>query len=86
MVDVEFCPFCDAPSHKIMNINEELKYCKECSKFFSIRMESLKCPKCDYHIISHSDFPMPTGEIVFQCHKCKKMFSAKEVFAYNNLN
>ncbi|MFH1399745.1 MAG: hypothetical protein ABIG95_06580 [Candidatus Woesearchaeota archaeon] len=85
MTTIEFCPYCDSPAHKLMNINEDIKYCKVCQKFFSIKQINLKCPKCDYHIISHSDFPMPTGEAIFQCHKCKKMFGAKEMIGYNHL-
>ena len=85
MTEFAFCPFCDAPAHKTISIKDSLKYCKECQKFFSLSIEKLKCPKCNHDEISHSDFPMPSGEMVFQCHKCKKIFSLREVIAYNNI-
>jgi ribosomal protein L37AE/L43A len=85
MVDVEFCPFCDSPAHKIISISETLFYCRTCMKFFSLDQFFMKCPKCNHKHITHTDFPMPSGEMVFQCVKCKNMFSAREVLAYNNI-
>ena len=84
MTEMNFCPFCDAPQHKILGCAGDIFFCKECHKFFKLKELSMKCPKCDKDKIVKSDFPAPNGEVVFQCMKCKKMFSSKE-FLENNL-
>ena len=85
MSELNFCPFCDAPQHKIVILRENLLYCRECSRFFKLDEIELKCPKCDSHEIAKSDFPAPSGEAVFQCRKCKKALSASEFLKANKI-
>jgi len=85
MSELNFCPFCDAPQHKIVLIKEPLFYCKECSNFFKLEHFEMKCPKCEAKEIAKSDFPSPSGEAVFQCRKCKKALPASEILKYNKV-
>jgi len=83
--EINFCPYCSAVSHKILNYNENMYFCKECNIFFKLKHILLKCPKCDSTKIEDSDFPGPDGQIVLQCKTCKKMFGTKELMDYNNI-
>jgi len=83
MPELNFCPFCDAPQHKVPLFNSNLFFCRVCNKFFSLEEKELKCLKCNSVRIEDSDFPAPNGEVVFQCMKCKKMFSSKEFLEKN---
>jgi transposase-like protein len=85
MDDVNFCPFCDAPQHKISMCNEAMYFCRECNRFFELSLSKLQCPRCKSHQITKSDFPSPSGEFIFQCKDCKKMFPSKEFFAFNKI-
>ncbi len=85
MAELNFCPYCEASQHKLMFCSEDLVFCKECSKFFMFKDVNLKCPKCNKEDIRKSDFPSPAGEVIFQCNKCKKSFSAAEFFKYNKI-
>ncbi len=80
---INFCPFCDAHSHKISICPENMCFCRECNRFFRLEHVKMKCPKCGGFKIEDSDFPAPNGEIVFQCRKCMKMYSANEFFLKN---
>ena len=86
MPDVNFCPFCDSPRHKLNSIKEGFFFCRECNTFFKLNDVKLKCLKCSSTEIGDSEFPSPDGQLVFQCMKCKKMFSAKEFFSYNKVS
>jgi len=83
--DINFCPFCDAAQYKILLCKDDIFFCNDCHKFFRLSQLELKCPKCDKGSFTKSDFPSPSGEVVFQCKDCKKMFSAKEFLEYNNI-
>lgn len=85
MTEINFCPFCDAPQHKILLCKGEIFFCKECSRFFKLKNIELKCPKCDSEKIVKSDFPSPTGETAFQCSDCKKTLSATEFLKANKV-
>lgn len=85
MSELNFCPFCDAPQHKILLCNEEIFFCKECSRFFKFESLDLKCTKCNSTEIKKSDFPSPQGEAVFQCNACKKTLSASEFLKANKI-
>jgi len=78
--EINFCPFCDAPRHKIANIRDNEIFCKECNTFFRVEIQEYQCPKCESNRIADADFPSPDGEIVFHCQKCKKMYPAKDFF------
>ena len=84
-MEINFCPFCSAGSNKMI-IFDNLLYCKDCNRFFKSEEEELHCHICKKGRIIVSDFPMPNGEILFQCNSCKKMFSAKEYFSKNESN
>lgn len=81
--ELEFCPYCSAVKHKIVACYDGIFFCKECSSFFKIEQKFLECQKCKGTNVDDSDFPSPSGEMVFQCAKCKKMYSAKDFFEYN---
>ena len=85
MSEINFCPFCDAPQHKILLCNGYIFFCKECSKFFKLEEVELKCPKCNSIKIVKSDFLSPKGEAVFQCNSCKKSLSASEFLKANKI-
>lgn len=78
MDELNFCPYCDAPQHKVAMFDESFYFCKDCNRFFNLEMKKLQCLKCESDRIEDSDFPAADGDMVFQCKKCKKMFSAKE--------
>ena len=84
MSELQFCPYCNASEHKILQIGTHY-FCKECEKFFSLSPLKVECPKCEKKTITISDFPMPDGGLVFQCMSCKKMFSLKEIMEQNSL-
>ena len=77
MSDLNFCPFCDSPGHKVLDLQTQY-FCRSCNKFFTLAIVQYKCPKCGSLKCQDSDFPAPDGQIVIQCQKCKKMFSLKE--------
>lgn len=83
MPELNFCPFCDAPQHKVLLFNEHLFFCKICNVFFNLEEKHLICPKCKSKKIEDSDFPAPNGDVVFQCARCRKMFSAREFLEKN---
>jgi ribosomal protein L37AE/L43A len=83
--EINFCPYCDAPQHKIIIITEKIYFCKECDKFFRLEKLELKCLKCEFIGIKDADFPAADGSIIFQCTKCKKMFSSKEFLKKNKI-
>jgi len=85
MTEINFCPYCDAPSHKLVLFNKDQLLCKTCNRFFELKHSELLCPKCKSKKISGSDFPMASGEMVLQCNSCKKMFSTKEFFEFNKI-
>ena len=84
MKELNFCPFCDAAQHKVILLEKQnLHFCKLCNTFFSLEESKYECFKCGSTRIEDSDFPSPDGQVVFQCKKCKKMFSATEFFEKN---
>jgi len=83
--EISFCPYCSAPSHKLLNYNEEMYFCRDCNVFFKLNQITLICPKCDSDRIEDSDFPSPDGQIILQCKSCKKMFSAKDLIEQNKV-
>lgn len=85
MSEINFCPFCDAPQHKVLYCNKDIFFCKECSRFFKLKELELKCLKCDSKEIVKSEFPSASGEAVFQCTKCKKALSASEFLKANKI-
>lgn len=85
MSEINFCPFCDSPQHKILLCKSDIFFCKECSRFFKLKELELKCPKCDSKSVVKSDFPSPVGEAVFQCNSCKKTLSASEFLKANKI-
>lgn len=80
--EINFCPFCDAPGHKIVGF-KDLSLCKGCDRFFKLNPVKLKCLKCSSERIIHSDFPSPNGGLILQCKSCKKMFPAGELIVKN---
>jgi hypothetical protein len=86
MDDVNFCPYCDSPSHKLLNYKDEMFFCRVCNSFFLLSKIKLICPKCDADKIEDSEFPSPDGQIILQCKSCKKMFSAKELLERNDVD
>ncbi len=85
MAGVNFCPYCDAGSHKMVLVESDMYYCKECDTFLSVGRVELRCPKCGKTRIRDSGYPMPDGEMVFQCDSCKRMFSAAEFLSFNRI-
>ena len=85
MAKINFCPFCDAPTHKLILLGEKLVYCKACEKFFNLSEEKLKCVKCGSENIRCSDFPSPDGALIFQCEKCKKMVETDLLLEHNEV-
>lgn len=83
--EVSFCPYCNAPSHKMLNHAETSYFCRDCNTFFKLEQIILKCPKCDSDKIEDSDFPSPDGQIILQCKACKKMFSAGDLIKQNKV-
>jgi len=85
MTEINFCPFCDAPQHKVLLCKEYIFFCRGCNKFFKLEELGLKCQKCDSKEIVRGEFPSAAGETVFQCNKCKKAFSASEFLKANKV-
>ncbi|MGM5487890.1 MAG: hypothetical protein ACQESG_02990 [Nanobdellota archaeon] len=83
MPELNFCPFCDSPRHKLALVREDLWFCRECNTFFNVKTRSFRCFKCNSNRFEDSDFPSPDGQLVFQCRKCKKMFSVEEFLRKN---
>ena len=83
MPELNFCPYCNASSHKVIPFEDNQHFCKACNKFFSLDFVQMFCPKCQSKRYSDSDFPTPDGQIVIQCKSCKKMFSLKEFIDKN---
>jgi transposase-like protein len=83
MTEINFCPFCDAPQHKLMLCKDTTFYCKECSRFFNFEELPIKCPRCKGDI-RKSDFPSPSGEALFMCNKCKRTNTAKDLLEDEN--
>ncbi|MCB9359233.1 hypothetical protein H6503_04840 [Candidatus Woesearchaeota archaeon] len=79
MKEISFCPYCSAPSHKLLNYHEDMVFCRDCNTFFRLNLVELKCPKCEHTKIEDSDFPSPDGQVILQCKHCKKMFTAKDL-------
>jgi transposase-like protein len=85
MDEMNFCPFCNAAQHKILLCKNNVFFCRDCNHFFRLEEFKLKCPKCSNDKFSKGDFPSASGEVVFQCRSCRKMFSASEFFSFNKL-
>lgn len=83
MAELNFCPFCDAPRHKVVGMPEGSHFCKECGNFFTLHEVKFTCMKCRSVRFEASDFPTPDGELVLQCRKCKKLFSVSEFLEKN---
>ena len=71
MTDLNFCPFCDAPQHKIMACKEGVFFCKDCNRFFRFEELMVKCSRCKGDL-RKADFPSPSGGALFLCVKCKR--------------
>lgn len=80
MKEPNFCPYCDAPQHKLVLGKDDVFFCKSCNKFFKLIEKSYQCFKCGSKNFEDSEFPAPDGQIVLQCRKCKKMYSHAEFF------
>lgn len=85
MTELNFCPYCDAASHKVVSLSNQWYFCKSCNKFFTNEIKQLECPKCQGKRYADSDFPSPDGQLIIQCQSCKKMFSLKEFLEKNNV-
>lgn len=85
MTELNFCPSCDSPGHRIVRFNDKLCFCKVCNNFFNLNYLEIKCPGCSNMKVKASDFPSPKGELVFHCEKCKKMFNASIFFKKNGV-
>ena len=83
MTEINFCPFCDAPQHKLMLCKDELFFCKICNRFFKLEENEIKCTRNSGQL-RKSDFPSPSGEALFQCSKCKRTFPIKELLEDEN--
>ncbi len=85
MVEVNFCPYCDAPQHKLAGFENNLLFCKECKKFFRLEHVQFECWKCGSKKFTDSGYPNPDGQRVLQCMSCKKMFSESDFFKKNDI-
>jgi len=86
MKELNFCPYCDAAQHKVVHMEaHQLYFCKSCNTFFQLHERKYQCFKCESDRMEDSEFPAPDGRIVFQCKKCKKLFSGEEFFEKNEL-
>jgi hypothetical protein len=85
MATINFCPLCDAPQHKLLMFSEEMFFCKDCNKFFNLKLIKFACWKCGSKRFKDSDFPSPDGQVVLQCSSCKKMFSQDDFFKKNEM-
>ncbi len=83
MQELNFCPYCDSPRHKVAMINDKLNFCKQCNTFFQIKEKRFQCFKCSSTRFEDSDFPNPDGQMVIQCRRCKKMFSVSDFLKKN---
>jgi len=83
MTNPEFCPFCSAMHHKVVLLDENMYFCKECNKFYTLEHKKFRCPKCNSPNLVDSDFPSPDGNMVFHCRGCRKMHSAQDVLKAN---
>lgn len=83
MVEINFCPYCDAPQHKLALFKEGIFFCKECNRFFTLDIVEFSCWKCGSKRFRDSGYPSPDGQMVLQCKSCKKMFSQSEFFKKN---
>ena len=79
MSELNFCPYCDAPQHKLLEVSGDSFFCRECHAYFSCEQHELVCLKCS-RSLRDSDFPAPDGGIVLQCSHCKKMYAGRDVF------
>ena len=78
MGEMNFCPYCDAPQHKLLACKEDIFFCKACNRFFKFKDIDVRCDRCKGDI-KKSDFPSPSGDVIFFCSKCKRTFPAKEI-------
>jgi uncharacterized protein YbaR (Trm112 family) len=78
MPEMNFCPFCDAPQHKLMLCKDNIFYCKQCNRFFKFEDLDIHCPRCKGSI-QKSDFSSPSGAAVFLCMKCKRTYPVSEI-------
>ena len=79
MEEMNFCPYCSAAQHKLLLCRETTFFCKECNRFFKFEPVDLKCERCSGQL-RKSDFDSPSGGAVFFCNKCKRTYSASELF------
>lgn len=85
MTELNFCPFCSAPQHKVTDFEEKFYFCRECNKFFTLKKIEVSCPKCKSVKVIDSDFPTPDGQLVIQCQSCKKMYAVKDFLSKNKI-
>ena len=78
MPEINFCPFCEAPQHKLLLCKESIFFCKQCNRFFKFENLDLKCERCNGEL-RKSDFDSPSYGAVFMCSKCKKTYPVKEL-------
>ncbi len=78
MSELNFCPQCDAPQHKLLNCKDDVFFCKECHRFFRFDFLDVNCDRCNVKLVK-SDFDSPTGGAVFYCTKCKRTYPAAEI-------
>ena len=78
MAELNFCPSCDAPRHKLMQCKDAFFYCRECFAFFSWKPAEAKCAYCPGQL-QKSDFDAPDGKAIFMCRKCKKTFPLENI-------
>lgn len=85
MEDINFCPFCDSPRHKLLLLDGNLIFCRHCRKFFRLSEVYFKCWKCDSKKFQCSEYSSPDGQVVFQCLLCKKLFTKNDFFKNNEM-
>jgi hypothetical protein len=80
MAEINFCPFCEAPQHKLLLCKEGVFFCKVCNRFFKFSGLDIKCERCKAEL-RKSDFDSPKGGAVFFCVKCKRTYTPPEILA-----
>ncbi|MBR9699741.1 hypothetical protein GOV09_04760 [Candidatus Woesearchaeota archaeon] len=83
MSEMNFCPHCEAATHKLLHCKEDIFFCKACSRFFRFESLDQKCPRCTGSL-RKSDFDSPSKGAVFLCTKCKKTCTTQDLFEEEN--